>query len=224
MKKQFFLSGLFLLLLFSSCNLEKRLYSNGWYSGKSRNSNVEKPIIHYQSKSEQKSVSTTNQISQQNYQEQSGNAEIKVLPAISAGETTPKINPIKEAINSIRKKYSRNLNDPNRVTYAQARKSMADKGCTPDGLVMATYYMAWASVILCWFGIGILVCLAALIMSIFATNRAAASGTCADENLAIVKAAQRICYLELIWFAIIAVFTALLVLAILGIIGYYGGF
>jgi hypothetical protein len=133
--------------------------------------------------------------------------------------TPDNTDPIKKVITKFKQKTTRKLNDPNRMTYAQARKQMAEKGCKPNGMAMAIYYMSWASVVLCWFGLGFILALVTLLLSIFATENVLKEGSCMDENLAIIAAGKRICLLLLIWTAIITVLTFLLILGILALVG-----
>lgn len=218
-KRIFFLLPLILLL--ASCSMEKRLYRNGWYNEKSHktehtfaNSSKSDTITAKENPSSSVAGDTHEQAGQNGNVATPSNSTIE-------NQGTVHGNPVKEAIELVRKKYTRKLNDPNRMTYAQARKQMADKGCKPNSLAMASYYTAFASVILLFFGIGLFVCLAALVIALIATNDVIEKGSCVEENLAIIQAAKRICYLELIYFAIAIILAFLIFLLFFSLVNVH---
>ena len=221
---------LFLAAALSSCSMEKRTYRNGWYIDRSSSSsnihnlNSDQNISENFAEGKKTSVniqpaSSSDSVSSTQTENQPINVRREIKSIFQSEHSMQKaVSVLKE--NSLSKDKKK---DPP-MTYAEARKSMAEKGCAPNSLVMSTYYMTIASVACVWFGVGLLILLPiAFIMSIFATNAAAKEGSCADENLAIIAAARRILLLELLWVAIVGIFTALLVLAILQIIGSNGG-
>jgi hypothetical protein len=211
------------LIAFSSCSMEKRLYRNGWYTDHTtllnkKNESVELPA---QAKTEatRNKIQSAPEIVSSNASAQMETTDVIAVPENSKAGKAIHSGPIKEVIGQIRQKYTRGLNDPNRMTYSQAKKQMAEKGCTANSMAMATYYMAWISVFsTLLLGFGVILCLATLILSIFAINSVVKSGSCVDENLAVIAAAKRICFIELIWFAIAAILTALIVLAFIALL------
>ena len=196
----FLLVPILVLIVLSSCSMEKRLYRNGWYS-----ENSKKPEHIYKRDdvsattdfTNEKSVTADSVSTQTKVDQNNASSNSKTVGA----KNNP---PIKAIISKIRNRTSRKSDNPARMPYAQAKKQMADKGCKPNALATAVYFMSWASVLSCWLGIGILLCIATLILAIFATNDVVKKGNCVDENLAIINDGKRICYITLIVAAILA--------------------
>jgi hypothetical protein len=192
------------LLAFASCNMEKRLYRDGWYK--------EKNTQHAFSTKQQTitEAAITNEI------QEVPPLPDSILPAATKTDTAiPFPASIKEKIETLRKTKKELEGDPIiKMSYADARASMAKKGCKPNSTVMAFYYMSLISIICCWFGFGFLMAIIGLIVSVFAIN-AAAKGDCVEENMAIVKAGRRICWGVIIGTLILALLVLSIVLAIL---------
>jgi hypothetical protein len=100
--------------------------------------------------------------------------------------------------------------------------AMAKKGCTPNKFAKTLYLLSIISIFTGWFGgIGILLGLATLILSVFAASAVVKEGTCVEENLAIVHAAQRNCWiLLLIYLLVMALFAALIFYLLVYLNGY----
>ena len=107
------------------------------------------------------------------------------------------------------------------MTYAEARRRMAEQGCVPNKFANTIYWLAVGSAIACYFTIGVPLLLVALILSFFAEDRIYEDGSCVEENLAIVKAAQRIIFIS---FIVIGVLLVLMLLFIFGLMSLYSVF
>ena len=107
------------------------------------------------------------------------------------------------------------------MTYAEARRRMAEQGCVPNKFANTIYWLAVGSAIACYFTIGVPLLLVALILSFFAEDRIYEDGSCVEENLAIVKAAQRIIFIS---FIVIGVLLVLMLLFIFGLLSLYSVF
>ncbi len=201
-----------LALAVSSCSMEKRLYRKGWYSE------------HFQ-----KTSDIQNNLVQQN--EIPENVEPKsILPSdksnivtnsaipprdqqkISSTPNSKKINPIEK----IKKKLD---DDPEkkkkRMSYADAVAAMSKAGCTPNKAATTVYWLSIISIAACWLGIGLLLAIVTLVISIFAINKVAKDGNCVEENIAIIKAARRICWALLLSIILGTILIVALVFSIL---------
>lgn len=101
------------------------------------------------------------------------------------------------------------------MSYREARRRMEEQGCTPQPFAMTIYWMAISSAILLYFGFGLILMIVTLILSIFAMRVVYASGSCMEENIAIIKAARRIIFLTLLILLGLAILVTALVLSIL---------
>ncbi|HTL82242.1 MAG TPA: hypothetical protein VL651_11080 [Bacteroidia bacterium] len=193
MKKLFALAFIMITIL-SSCDMQKRLYRNGWYTGRN-----DQKVSH---------VLTTNNSADRNFTEAEPDpaSDLKISldtasaisqPALKQKAFAP-VHQLKQKLEQLKKQ-----DDPKKMSYGEARESIAAKGSKPQPLAEVSYYLAWAGVFSAWLGLGLLLLLAALLVSIFATNKTIKDGNCVDENLAIIARAKRICVIALIWGAIV---------------------
>jgi hypothetical protein len=197
----FFLFGLAICLF--SCNAEKRLYRNGWYTERTH---------HVSSSQEQ---ATENAITPENITTK------EIIPAqdsIAASSPVKRdtiLSPVEKKLKELRQKQKELQGDPIvKMTYAEARASMAKKGCQPDKAATTVYYLSLTSIISLIIGIGFFLVIGTLIYSVFAIDKVVADGSCVEENIAIIKAGQRICWGVLIGMAIIVLSVFALFLAI----------
>ena len=185
------------MLLAASCSMEKRLYRNGWY--------IEKQTP--------KSFPASPGISQKPFA--AGKAGQKETAAIILEEDSAVIcsapaadtSSFKSKLQEKRKIKTTTKGDPLvKMTYTQARASMAKKGCGPDRFAMTIYLMSLGSVFTLLFVVGYLLAIATLVTSIFALRKIrAAGGPCMEENIAIIKAGRRISWGVVIFFFIAAI-------------------
>jgi hypothetical protein len=213
MKKAALFSVMVLLLTLVSCNMEKRLYRHGWY----------KEHSHTLSRTENKFVTPAPEIKLQSADTATADpaiaihtsADTIILAAVpDSAETTP--------LKEWRKKLDDSPIFGKKMSYAEAMASMAKKGCTPNKFAKTIYLLSILSLVLCWLsGIGILLALITLALSIFAIDSVLAGGTCVEENLAIIHAAQRNCWLLLL---IVAILTILLISFVLILLPYLNGY
>lgn len=207
------------LLLATSCNMEKRLYRNGWY--------IEKNKSH--------SFSATPGISQETvvaneiqpeelpstiHPETLPPTPDTLVPAVENSDRSARITEVKQKIKALRKEKQEMAGDPGRMTYAQARASLAKHNCEPNRFAMTVYWMSFASIFASVFGFGLIVALVALLLSVFAINSVVAADSCVDANLAIIEAGKRMCYGVLIAWLILSVLTLLFVLILLEALDY----
>lgn len=191
----------------SSCNMEKRLYRKGWYLGKNTTASFSaKPEIKQQpadsADADEKHVTPVNT--------QGDSAIIKKTPV------TPGPQAIKKQLQVLFKIKKEPQSDPIvKMSYAEARAEMAKKGCKPHPMAMTVYYMAVASAILSWLGLGIFGAIITLVISIFAIEAVVKSGSCIDENIAIIRAGRRICYIMLLIYAILTILVLALILTLI---------
>jgi hypothetical protein len=192
------------LFVSGSCNMEKRLYRNGWYTERTH---------HVPSSQEQ---ATGNTIAPTDI---TSKDSIPVQDSIAAASPVKRdtiFSPLEKKLKELRQKQKALQDDPIvKMTYAEARASMAKKGCQPNKAATTVYFLSLASLITLLFGIGFFLIIGTLIYSIFAINKVVADGNCVEENIAIIKAGQRICWGILIAMAIIALSVAALFLAII---------
>ncbi|MBI3510536.1 MAG: hypothetical protein HY064_07720 [Bacteroidetes bacterium] len=212
--KYFTLLFIPVLFLFSSCNMEKRVYRNGWYKENHHDVHQYSTTLASTTADENSAAVVSTGILKPVALQQKDSALVLSKDSSAVKE--------KLTVASVYKRAEKKItgdDDPKKkkMTYGEAKKSMAEKGCKADPLVTTVYWMAWGSVASVWFGFGLLLCIATLILCIFADDNAAASGNCADENLAIVEDARHICILTLIWTLIIFALVLLLVLGIVAI-------
>lgn len=201
---------LFLILLLaglSSCSMEKRLYRPGWYTEKHHGTSAvaaqkedalqpdPSPVVTEKQTNDTSGVTVA-----------SVPASEKTQPA-SVKKEEPKKKKITEAI------WPPNGERP--ISYREARRRMEEQGCTPQPFALAIYWMAISSAILVYFGFGLLLMIATLILSIFAVNSVYESGSCVDENIAIIKAGRRIIFVTLMVMLALAIVITALVLSIL---------
>lgn len=208
MKKILFvLLPVFALLAFASCNMEKRLYRDGWYKERNKQNSfsAKQQIV--------PEAAITDEIQAKKVSHQPDS----ILPTIAKTDSAiPFPVLIKEKIKTLQETKKELDGDPIiKMTYADARASMAKKGCKPNPTVMAFYYLSLVSIICCWFGLGFLTAVIGLIVSVFAVNAAARDGNCVEENMAIVKAGRRICWGVIIGILILTLLVVSIVLAIL---------
>lgn len=129
---------------------------------------------------------------------------------------------LKKKIESIRLvKKSLQADPGKRMTYSEARISMAAKGCTPHRSAMAVYYMSLVSLFSIIIGIGFFMSLVTLLISIFAIEKVLADGECVEENIAIIETGRRLCLFAFIGMLLFAVlFFAFFMLYFLGSWGW----
>ena len=184
------------LLVAGSCNMEKRLYRNGWYTERT----------HHSSFSKDKEIPDTvvvKEISpakENNPSVNDSTQPVKILP----GKHAAIFSAVDKNPGRLREITGKSPGDSlGKMTYAQARASMARKGCTPDKSAMTVYYLSVASIMSLIAGIGFFLAIATLIYSIFAINKVVQEGTCVEENIAIIKAGKLLCWVTIgIYFAI----------------------
>lgn len=195
------------LLLATSCHLEKRLYRSGWYIEKNtqqaftaQTGDTLKPVV-------------TNEIQQKEVLA----SHDTVIPAAENQnpQAIPLTKKVTQKINDLRKVQKQLRGDPQRMTYAQARASMAKQGCTPNSAAKTVYILSIVSVISILFGVGLILMVVTLIISVFAIDRVIEDGTCVTENIAIIEAGRRIIFGTLIAMFILGLIALLLLFALL---------
>ncbi len=187
------------LLTITSCNMEKRLYRNGWYIEKNHSKIFSSPGIR-----EDENISLPGK----EFFEDTSLAQPGTILAVVEKPVIPETRTakLKKKIESIRLlKKSLRADPGKRMTYSQARIAMAAKGCTPHRSAMAVYYMSLISVFSIIIGVGFIMCLVTLLISVFAIEKVLADGKCVEENLAIIESGRRICLFAFIGMLIAAV-------------------
>lgn len=206
-----FLLPFSLALAFSSCSMEKRLYRNGWYTEHSQK------VSHSQSIPAASSETDENLLTDPpTTKPELRDTTIIIDPFAIKTDSSVKNHSKPFFIEEIEKKLG---DDPEpkkkRMSYSDALASMSKAGCKPNKAASAIYWLAIISIICCWWGFGIIMAIVTLIMSIFAINKVAADGMCVEENIAIIKAGRRICWIMLLSIVVAAILITSIVLSIL---------
>lgn len=187
------------LLLAASCNMEKRLYRQGWYVEKNRAQSSSAPGVHKENNVAPFSEKEVPEVTAALPDTLLPAEEKSVIPVTRTEKLQKKIESLRLVKKSLR-------TDPGkRMTYSQARISMAAKGCTPHRSAMAVYYMSLASLFSIIIGVGFIMSLFTLLVSIFAIEKVLADGQCVEENLAIIEAGRRLCLFAFIGMLIMVV-------------------
>jgi hypothetical protein len=186
-----------------SCSMEKRLYRNGWYTEHS------KKITHAEN---HPGAAIENQdVALALTGHPTADTNSPVMP-VDTTMQSPYSIPVK--ISAVKKTDEKMQGDPpsHRMTYAEAVAAMSKKGCKPHKFAATVHLLSLLSIGTCWFAlISLPLVLTTLILCHFATAKVVADGNCVDENLAIIKSAQRNCLIYLtVLLAVIALFVGLL--------------
>jgi hypothetical protein len=196
------------LLSAMSCTMEKRLYRNGWYSEHS------KKIIHTEN---QPGAAIENQdaaLTGHPAADTNSPFTVRVDTTIQSSFSIP------VKVSAAEKTDDKVQNDPpsHRMTYAEAVAAMAKKGCKPHKFAATVHFLSLLSIATCWFAfLSLPLVLTTLVLCHFATAKVVADANCVDENLAIIKSAQRNC---LIYLTVLLAVTALFVGLMFYIINY----
>lgn len=206
-----FVFPLFLYAIISSCNMEKRLYRNGWYMENRKEKDHSVAVLN--------SISLVKTFS-----------ETKIKPKDSIEKKQTIAPQIKRTIDSarvlqrmlrdtvVKKLYS---NPNGRMTYDEAKGRMTKEGCTPDTMADVTYYLGIASCVLVISGGGFFFAIITLIVAFFAKRSLIRKKSdCIEENLAIINDGKRLALLALVVSIGLLVISFLLFLALLRAFGF----
>jgi hypothetical protein len=188
------------LMVAVSCNVEKRLYRNGWY--------IEKHNHGPFTAANQTFAGSSVEISQQKIFA-AGQANDSIKPEPKSISNTSAAEKISKPVEKLKAKLQDDPH-PKKMTNAQARKAIADKGGEPDSMATTLYTMSLLSVFTLLFGVGLILGIITLVISVFTIRRIKMEGgPFAAENIAIIKSARRICW-GVIAFGIVALSLLLL--------------
>ncbi|CAN5885575.1 hypothetical protein BH11BAC7_BH11BAC7_07270 [soil metagenome] len=194
---------LFCLLTGTSCNMEKRLYRNGWYVEKNKKSSFTNTP-----------ETTSGSFIANEIKQQTKSSLPDTVLQVERNTSNPPLVKLEQKIKKLRKVQTQMRGPVPRMTYSQARAAMAKQGCTPNKAAKTVYIMSIISAAGMFFVFGIFLVFVTLILAVFAADRVVEDGSCVNENLAIVEAARRICLGALIGMLILVFVFLALMLAI----------
>jgi hypothetical protein len=187
------------ILLTVSCNMEKRLYRNGWY--------IEKNKPHTLTANP-----GSNPVSGASaYEQYEKPVSIPVSAAAdSSVVTNTTVNPVIEPQvpdTSLPKK------DVKTMSHRELIKSMKEKGCQkPHESANLMYWLAIASICLFWFlPLSLILALVVVAVSESAEEKVIASGECPRENLELIRRGRRMAR----GFLFVALFVGIALVALL---------
>lgn len=125
---------------------------------------------------------------------------------------------VKSVISDIAPEDTFTYNHPiKKMSYAEARASLERKGSVPNEAALNVYNFSLISIAGFVLGVGIFLSIATLIYSLFAVKKVIADGNCVEENLAIIRAGQRISWISIIITALLFILVIALILYIIQI-------